>query len=205
MTDSNLQTLLIVFIGLTSLAVLMQAFVLLGLFLAVRKAVNFAKEEAEEYRGKLAPIISSLAPMVENGNKFIASGKEFVDSGKELVFTARNLVSGLEPQLKAAATEMSEMTRSLHAQTERLQAQADEIAGKVRSQSERVDGMTTSFLNGVDRAGRFLNEAVSVPIRRVNGVVAAAKAVVDTLRTPAPPRAQRVAAEVPADEKDLFI
>jgi methyl-accepting chemotaxis protein len=191
MTDSNLQTLLIVFIGLTAVAVLMQACVLLGIFLTIRKAVNFAKEEAEGYRNKLTPVIDS-------GSKLVASGKEMVASATELI-------KNLEPQLKTAATELSEMTQSLHDQTERLQAQADEIAAKVRMQTNRVDGMTTSFLNGVDRTGRFLNEAVNVPIRQVNGIVAAAKAVVDTLRTPPPPRARRVSVDSPADEKDLFI
>ena len=191
MTDSNTQTLLIVFVGLTAVAVLLQAGVLLGIFLTVRKAVTFAKDEAEHYRGKVLPLIDS-------GNKLVLSGKE-------LVASATNLINTVEPQLSTAASELAEMTRSLHVQTERLQAQADEVAAKVRVQTARVDGMTTSLLNGVDRAGRFLNEAVNVPIRQVNGVVAAARAVVDTLRTPPPPRAARVSAEVPADEKDLFI
>jgi hypothetical protein len=46
--------------------------------------------------------------------------------------------------------------------------------------------MTTEALNGLDRAGQLLTQAVSVPARQVAGVVAAAKAVLETLRKPAP-------------------
>lgn len=198
MTNSNLETLLIIFVGLTAIAVLLQAGVLLGILLTMLKAVKFAKQEADEYRGKITPLIQS-------GSRLIESGEKLVGTGKELIATTTGLVQRLEPQLNTAAAEMTEMAQSLHEQTVRLQAQADEIAYKVRQQSDRVDGMTTSLLNNVDRAGRFLNDAVNAPIRQVHGVVAAAKAVVDTLRAPAPPKSQRIYSEAPTDEKDLFV
>jgi hypothetical protein len=69
--------------------------------------------------------------------------------------------------------------------------------------------MTTSFLNGVDRFGTFLNDAVHVPVRHANGVVAAVKAVVDTLRSPAAPRRPRPESTPRhmhvEDDKDLFV
>ncbi len=191
MNNSNLELLLTIFVALTGLAVLMQALVLLGIFLTARKALTFVTGQAEEYRAKINPLI-------ESGNKL-------VETGKDLVTATTGVVKKLEPQLEAAANDLSDITHSLREQTHRLQAQTDQIASKVRSQADRVDDMTTSVLNGVDRAGRFLNEAVSVPLRQVNGVVAAAKAVVETLRTPPPPRAHRVNQEAPVDEKDLFV
>ena len=194
----SVNTELLLILGGVTLAVLMQAFVLLGIFLTMRKAVQTAKEEADEYRAKITPLI-------ETGSKLISTGKD-------LVASTQTLIDNLRPQIQTAATEMANMTHDVHAQVNRLQDSVDDVVLKAHHQANRVDSMTTSFLNGVDRFGAFLNEAVHAPIRQVNGVVAAAKAVVDTLRAPAPPRPQRAVRPRPApqtvrgdDDKDLFV
>ncbi|HEY1986584.1 MAG TPA: hypothetical protein VGG85_14310 [Terracidiphilus sp.] len=192
MTNSNPDTLLIVFIAITSAAVLLQACVLLGMYLTLRKAVQMGKEQADEFRSKLTPVLDS--------------SKELLGDAKNLVGTARHIIEQLEPKLDSAASEVAGMARDFHAQTIRLQASADEVAQKVRRQADRVDGMTTSVLNGVDKFGHFVNEAVNVPVRQVSGIMAAAKAVMETLRAPAPPRPRRPApASDVNDEKDLFV
>jgi hypothetical protein len=192
MPNSNLETLLIVFIAITGASVLLQACVLLGMFLTMRKAVATGKEQADEFRAKLTPVLDN--------------SKEFLAAAKDLVATAKSVIETLEPRLDSAATEMADMAHDLHVQTSRLQASADEIAVKLRHQADRVDGMTTSLLNGVDRFGGFVNEAVKVPVRQVSGIVAAARAVVETLRAPVPPRPRRAAPETHVtDDKDLFV
>src|SRR3954452_10090076 len=167
--------LLLILAGVT-IAVLLQAGVLLGIFLTMRKAVQTAKEEADLYRGKLAPIIESSS--------------QLITTGKDLVASTQALIDGLKPQLITAATELSTVTHEIRAQVNQLQDSLDEVAAKARNQVNRVDSMTTSALNGLDRFGTFLNEAVHVPIRQVNGVVAAAKAIMDTLKSPAPARSR---------------
>ncbi len=168
--------LLLILAGVT-IAVLLQAGVLLGIFLTMRKAVQTAKEEADSYRSKLSPLLETSS--------------QLINTGKELVEATQNLVNNLRPPLEAAVSELAHMTHDIHSQVNRLQDSVDEVARKARHQADRVDNMTTSFLNGMDRFGMFLNDAVHAPIRQVNGVVAAVKAVVDTLRAPAPPRASR--------------
>ena len=177
-----------------TVAVLMQAFVLLGIFLTMRKAVQTAKEQSEEYRAKLTPIL-------DDGGKLLTTAKDLVASTQELL-------QSLKPRVETAVGELAGMTQDLHDQVNRLQISVDEVAQKARYQADRVDSMTTSFLNGLDRFGTFLNEAVHAPIRQVNGFVAAAKAVVDTLRAPAPPRTRvrPMARTTRMDEdRDLFV
>ena len=191
---SNETFWLIVFDGIATLAVLLQAGVLLGIFLAIRKAVQTGKEEADAYRAKLTPIIES--------------GSQLIMTGKELVAATETFIKNVQPQVESAATELANITHEIHAQINYLQASVDEVAHKARHQADRVDGMTTSVLNSLDRFGSFVNEAVHVPIRQVNGVVAAAKAVVDTLRAPAParPRPRPAPEALPvSDDKDLFV
>ena len=185
--------LLWILVGVT-VAVLLQAGMLLGMFLTMRKAVQMAKEQSEEYRAKLTPII-------ENSSHLIATTKD-------LVTAAQTLINKIQPQVESAVTEVANMTHDIRAQVNQLQVSVDEVAHKARRQADRVDSMTTSFLNGLDRFGTFVNEAVHVPIRQVNGVVAAAKAVVEALRSPAPqrPRPRPAPQGVRVDEdKDLFV
>ena len=65
MPNLNSETLLIVFVAFTGLAVLMQACVLLGIFLAVRKAVQSGKEKADDFQTKLIPILEIAKDFME--------------------------------------------------------------------------------------------------------------------------------------------
>ena len=191
---ANTETLLIIFIGVTAAAVLLQAGVLLGIYVTVRKAVKSANEQADEYRSKLTPLLDT--------------GSQLINTANDLVASMQKLVKSVQPHIESTVTQMADMARDIHAEAHRLQASVDEVAARARYQVDRVDGMATSFLNGVDRFGQFLNDAVRMPIRQINGVVAAARAVVETLRAPAPgrPRSRRTPEPLHvADDKDLFV
>jgi ABC-type transporter Mla subunit MlaD len=190
----NVNTELLLILAGVTIAVLMQAGVLLGMFLVMRKAVQTANEAADEYRGKLAPLVENAGRLITTGNNLVTSAQAVIDH--------------LRPHLESAATELENMTRDIRAQVNQLQNSVDEVAQKARHQVDRVDSMATSVLNGVDRFGTFLNDAVNVPIRQVNGVVAAARAIVDTLRSPAPARPRPRPVPHPShvdDDKDLFV
>lgn len=189
------------FIGITALAVLIQAIVLAGIYFTVRKAVQTSKDEADAYRAKLTPIIDTGSQMLDMARELILSTKTFVTSTK-------TFVENLQPELQSAASELSSMVRDIHSQANQLQASVDDVALKARNQVDRVDTMATSLLNNLDRFGHFVNDAVRMPIRQMNGIVAAARAIVDTLRAPAQanPRSRPSTDPVhAAEDKDLFV
>ena len=192
MPTSSTETILIVFVALTGLSVLLQAGVLFGIYLAVRKAVQDGKEQADDFRSKLTPVLEA--------------SKEFMGTANELFSASKSLMDAVAPRLKSAAAELDDMVQDVHAQAQRLQASVDEIALKASAQVNRVDGMATTALNGVEKLVSALNDAVHVPIRHVNGVIAAAKAVIETLRAPSPPRSRRAAPPTNrVEDKDLFV
>jgi methyl-accepting chemotaxis protein len=199
MPNSNIETLLMIFVGITSVAVLLQACVLLGIFLTVRKAVQRGQDQADDLRTKLIPVLDGMKELME-------SGKDVVKLAKGLIKSADTLIADLEPRLESAATELADMARDVHLQANRLQASVDEVAGKARRQVDRVDQMATSTLNGLERFGTLVNEAVNLPVRQLSGVIAAAKAVVGAMRAPAVSRARRAPRPAPVtDDKDLFV
>ena len=129
-------------------------------------------------------------------------------SGNDLVASTKTLINNLQPQIQSTVAELANMAHDIHVQANELQASVDEVAHRARHQVDRVDNMATSVLNGVDRFGTFLNEAVHMPLRQVNGIMAATRAVVDALRSsssarprPRPaPQSMRI-----AEDKDLFV
>lgn len=191
---ANVNTeLLLILIGVT-FAVLLQAGVLFALFLTVRKAIKAANEQADDYRAKLSPLIDT--------------GSQLINTANDLVASAQKLIKSVQPHVESTVTELAAMARDIHAEANRLQQSVDEVASKARHQVDRVDGMVASFLDGLDRFGQFLNESVRAPFRQVNGIVAAARAVIDTLRSPGPPRSRHrptPPSMYVGDDKDLFV
>jgi len=164
---SNNETLLTVMVVLVAVSVLLQiGFLIVGAVMAGR-ALKMAKEYGDDFRSTAAPALQHA---------------------RELLESTQKLVARLEPRLDAAASDLAEMVQAAREETRNIQASADEITDRIRKQAERMDTIATTALKGVDRAVHFLNDAVNIPVRQVSGVLAAVRAIVDTLRAPTPPR-----------------
>lgn len=164
------EMILIILAAAVGALVLIQAIAMFAMFLMMRKGMRAASEYAEDMKSKVNPLLSE---------------------SKEMLETTRRMITRLEPKLEAAASDLAEMTRTANDEMKKIQASADEITERVRRQAVRVDGLTTTALDGMDRASRLLNSAVTVPVRQVSGVMAAAKAIIDVLRGPGPARRRR--------------
>jgi hypothetical protein len=156
MSHIDPQTAQVIFAGVAAAALLLQAIVLLLIFVGVRKAVSGLREDFEELR-------SSVTPFVKE---------------------AREVFTRVAPKIEATTADMAALTQTLRSQSEELKVASAEIIGKARTQAERIDCMTTNVLDAADRAGTFVNLAITKPMRQLNGIVASIKAVVDTMRMP---------------------
>lgn len=163
----NAETLLIAMVAIIGFLVLAQFLMMIVGFFAMRKGLKLVAAEAAELKARALPVM---------------------DQSKEVLENTKHLIARIEPKLEAAAADLAEMTRTASTEVKNIQVSAEEINQRVRLQAARVDSMTTAVLDNVDRAGHFLNVAVSAPVRQVSGVVAAAKAIMDTLRGPVPTR-----------------
>jgi uncharacterized protein YoxC len=163
----NTEMILTILVAVIAVAALTQLIILFVLFLAARKGMKMAAEYAVDLRDKVVPMI---------------------EHSKELLQTSRQLITKLEPRLEAAATDVAELAHTANLESKKMSQSAEEIAERLRRQAARVDGMTTEALDRIDRAGQILDQVVTVPVRQVSGVMAAARAIIETLRSPAPPR-----------------
>lgn len=175
MANVNNQTLTLIFVGATAIAVLLQAGILLALFITVRKTVKAIHAEVEVLRTSALPVLDHT--------------KEFV--------------RGVTPKIDSVATDLAEMARALRVQTMEFQASASDILGRVHRQTGRMDTMMTGALDTVDRASTAVNDAVNIPLKHLSGIAAFARAALDSFRSNGPKN--RVQPSRPAGDKDLFV
>jgi hypothetical protein len=154
------QTILIIFVGLTGFAVLLQACVLFGIFLSLRQAAKSVLQATEDLKATVVP----------------------------MVHTTRELVERITPQVITISTGLSELTESLHKDSSDVRVSVGEILARINRQTERMDRMLTLGLDSVVRTGGVIEATVAAPLRQVNGVFAAAKAIVETYRSVVPRR-----------------
>jgi len=165
------ETVELVCIAVTALAVLLQAIVLLAIYVSLRKAIGSLRSEVEDLR-------SSLMPVANNAREAIVEARALIDN-------TRRLFVRVAPRVETTANDVARVARGLREQTEELESAAQGILERVRFQASRMDAMTTSSLDAVDRAGSYVAVTVGKPVRQVAGLVAAAKAIVGSLRAPA--------------------
>ncbi len=156
----NTDTILIIIVAFTGVAVLLQACVLFAIFLSLRKTAHSAIVAAEDFKTTVLPMVHST----------------------------RELVERISPQIITVSADLAELTASLKKETRGVSFSAAEIMERISRQTERLYAMLTNGLNAVDRAGVVVEAAVAVPVRQVNGVLAAIKAVVETYRSDVPRR-----------------
>ena len=158
--ETNTQTILIVFVALTGVAVLLQAFVLLAIYLSLKKTAKSVSDVSEDFKTTVLPLVHST----------------------------RELMERLSPQIVTVSEGLADLTEILHKETKGVRVSVSEIMERVSRQTKRLDGMLTTGLDTVERTAEVIETAVAKPVRQANGVFAAIKAIIETYRAPLPPR-----------------
>lgn len=146
-----------VFVGIAALAVLLQSFVLLAFFLAARKTSRAVEGAVDDLRDALVPI----APLVKN---------------------ARNTLDRISPQIEVAVNNLVAITDDLRMQSADVHTSATEMIERLKVQASRVDVMLTGVLDSIEKTAGFVRNAVSLPARQLAAILAALRAITDSLR-----------------------
>jgi ABC-type transporter Mla subunit MlaD len=175
------QTLQLAIVAAVAIAMLVQAIVLVVGLLIVRKSIAVMRDEIEDLSTSVRIVIHKIEPLVDS---------------------AYDLLDRTGPKIEAAANDLAAMSQNLRAQSMDVQAAAAELIERFRCQGARMDSMLTNIFSAIDRASTFVNDTVSKPMRQLAGLLASAKAVVETLRegTPAHPLHGHSA----QDDRDLY-
>ena len=135
--------LLTFFIAVTSVAVVLQTAILLGLYLSVRRTTTQMESIALDFQRRTNPIIEN----------------------------ARDILADATPKLQEITTNLTEASATLKRQAETLGDTAVEIALRAGNKVAQADEVLTRALEGVERTTAAVQNSVLSPVRRVNGVL----------------------------------
>jgi methyl-accepting chemotaxis protein len=153
----NLQIVVAAVVGGT---LFLQIILLFVLLVFVRKAAVAVREDINEIRDSVTPLLSQT----------------------------REFLTRVEPKIATATDDLAAITHALRQQTASVQSTVTEISERARHQAGRIDFMMTSMLDKAERAGAIVNDTVTKPLRQLTGVLAWLRAVVESLRAPQAPQ-----------------
>ncbi len=138
-------TLLGVFIAVTSVAVVIQAIILVALFFSVRKSSARMEALSTELKEKALPTIE----------------------------TVQNMVVELRPKIETMANNVSESTTLVRNQLTRLDATLTDVLDRTRLQVIRADELLNRTMDKVEETSEVVHKTVVSPLRQVSGLMTA--------------------------------
>ena len=135
--------LLIAFIVVTAFAVVIQAGILVALYLSVRKTSAQMEALAVEVKSKALPAVE----------------------------TVQSLLVELRPKIENIAENLSRSTTLIRAQMERLDATVSDAIDRARLQVIRADELVNRTLDRVEETSEAVHRTVVSPFRRVTGLM----------------------------------
>ena len=154
-------TVLMIFAGAVTLAVVIQCGILVSFALAGAKARKEILGLVTQMHGKAMPLLTSVQAIVDEATPKV-----------------RKITSN--------AVEISEIARSKAVEIDAL---VSDLTRKTQKQADHVDQITTDALNGAQTITHSVQHAIMAPVKQFVGAVAAVKAAVDRLKTRATPKA----------------
>ena len=140
--DDNL---LRIFIAVTTIAVAIQAGILVGLYFAVRKSTAKMEALATEFKTKALPTME----------------------------TAQSMLVELRPKIEAITANVSESSTVVRNQISRLDATLTDVLDRTRLQVIRADELLNRTMDRVEETSEVVHKTVVSPLRQVSGFMTA--------------------------------
>jgi hypothetical protein len=136
-------TLLMVFIGVSTLAIVIQMGVLIAMYAATKKTAAQVEALATEVRTKALPAVESVQALVANNKDRV---EEIIENVAAVTTTARS-------------------------QLVRIDATLNDVLDRTRLQVMRADELATSTMDKIEQTTEIVQHTIVVPVRRINGVL----------------------------------
>jgi hypothetical protein len=131
------------FIALTGIAVLLQAGVLVAIFVALKKTSAKMEALGTEVKTKVLPTIAQ----------------------------AEAMLTEIRPKVEAIAEQVQASATLVRGQVERVDATVTEVVDRARLQIIRTDDLLTRTLDRVERTSDIVHKTVVSPVRHLSGLM----------------------------------
>jgi len=132
-----------IFVLLTGLAVLLQAGVLLAMYIAMRKSTQHLEELAGEVKTKVLPTVTQ----------------------------AQEMITELRPKIETIVENLRDTTTVLRSQVQRVDASVNDVIDRARLQVIRADELLSRTLDRVEHTSEMVQNTVVSPVRHISGLM----------------------------------
>lgn len=172
-----MDTWLVVFVGVTAVAVVIQAVVLTATYLRLRRIDNEMNTLRQRFNDRVDPILNRLDDILQTVQ---LNSHRILGDCAAVAETARN-------------------------QIEKFDRLTDELSDRVRGQIIRVDELLTRAVGALEAAGDKVQRGLEGPVREAVAVVQGVKTALDYLAERRRKAAATQPGQSPATEEELFI
>lgn len=131
------------FVAFTGAAVLLQALVLLAMYVALRKSSQGMQALADDVKTKVMPT----------------------------VVEAQQLLTILRPKVEVIVDNLEETTTVMRAEIKRIDATVNDVVDRARLQVIRADELLSRTLDRVEQTSDMVHKTVVSPVRQLSGLM----------------------------------
>jgi len=143
------------FVIVTALAVVLQAAILIALFIQLRRTAARVEQTVDDFNTKIGPLISRVQILVEE----------------------------VSPRLTGIVADASEITRLARTEAQKVDRIVSEALERLRMQLIHVDHILTGAMEAVEEAGSHLRQTVWGPVVKATALIRGVQAGIDFFRT----------------------
>jgi len=167
------------FVMVTALAIVLQAIILIALFIQLRKTAARIEQIVGDLNTKLSPLISRVQILVED----------------------------VSPRLTGIVADASEVVRLARGEAQKVDRILSEALERLRMQLIHVDHILTGAMEAVEEAGSHLRQTVWGPVVKATALIRGVQAGIDFFRSVKQRRSTIEPVDASAEQQDegMFI
>src|SRR5580693_3680938 len=168
-----------VFVVVTALAVVLQAIVLILLFVTLRRTAEQVEKTVSDLDTKLTPLITRVQLLVED----------------------------VSPRITGIVADASDITRMARGEAQKVDRILNETLERLRMQLIHVDHILTGAMEAVEEAGSHLRQTIWGPVVKATAMLRGVQAGIDFFRNARQRRGPVDHVEASAEQQDegMFI
>jgi len=166
------------FVAVTALAIVLQAFILILLFVQLRRTAAKVEQTMTDLNTKVTPLITRVQILVDE----------------------------VSPRITGIVADASEVTRLARSEAQKVDRILSEALERLRLQLIHVDHILTGAMEAVEEAGSHLRQTVWGPVVRATALIRGVQAGIDFFRTAKQKRSRIEVVETPEQQDEgMFI
>src|SRR4051812_8836476 len=171
------ETILTAFVIVTCIAVIIQAGILLGMFISMKKTSERMESLAKRVEEKALPVLESTRVILED--------------------TA--------PKLKEITANLAEVSGTIKTQVNRMDATFSDAVDRTRLQVIRVDELVSRTIDKVEETTEMVQHTVLTPMKQLTGVIQGLSVGVGAFLNRRRKAAMESAQSGRTDDEEMFI